>query len=194
MFWKSKQQKRLERDLKVKNGIRHIKRQIGRLRKDEASFLEKAKKAKKLGDKTQYAFIRNAFKNTYTQRLTMERQLLAIETSFQVKNQAEGHAVFAEALNTVSKSISQLFNETDLIKMQTKFEEAMMKAQTMEERMQMFLEMSSDSIFADDYEGEGALKDEDVDRLLEATDEDELDRIGRDITAGISQIEEELKK
>jgi hypothetical protein len=193
VFFKSKQQKRMERDIKVKNGIRHIKRQVAKLRKDEKSFLEKARKAKKLGDTNQYQFIRNAFKNTYSQRLTMERQALAIETAFQIKNQAEGHAKFAEALNAVSNSISDVFGEVDLVKTQAKFETAMMKAQTMEERMEMFLEMSSDSMFAD-TESESSISDADIDRLLEASDEDELDAISKDISSSMAEIEEELKK
>jgi hypothetical protein len=194
-LFKSKETRRIERELKIRKGLNHIRKQVTSLQRNEEEYLTKARRAKQLGDENQYRFIRNAFKQTYTQRLTMERQLLTIETAVQIKNQAESHARFAEAINAVSMSISELFGATDLAKTQAKFEEAMMKAQTMEERMELFLDMSSDSMFMAAPSGAADIvNDEDVDKLIEATSKDEEEQISRRIREGIKDIEREIQK
>jgi hypothetical protein len=194
-LFKSKETRRIERELKIRKGLNHIRKQVVSLQRNEEEYLAKARRAKQLGDENQYRFIRNAFKQTYSQRLTMERQLLTIETAVQIKNQAESHARFAEAINAVSMSINELFGATDLAKTQAKFEEAMMKAQTMEERMELFLDMSSDSMFLAVPAGAAdIINDDDVDKLIEATSKDEEEQISRRIRDGIKDIEREIQK
>lgn len=194
-LFKSKETRRIERELKIRKGLNHIRKQAAGLKRNEDEYLTKARRSKQLGDDNQYHFIRNAFKQTYSQRLMMERQLLTIETAVQIKNQAESHARFAEAMNAVSMSISELFGATDLAKTQKKFEEAMMKAQTMEERMELFLDMSSDSVFMAAPQADSSIiSDDDVDRLVEATSKDEEESVSRQIRDGIKDIEREMNK
>lgn len=193
-FLKSKEQKRIERNLKIRQGIRHMQKQVGILKKNEINYLEKARRAKQLGDQRQFLFLRNTFKQTYGQRVALERQLLAIETAVQMKNQAESHAKFAEALNAVSLSIADAFKSADLVRTQQQFESAILKAQTMEEVMETFLEMTSDSVSASAESYEELISDGDVDRMLEATSEDEIEEISTKIQQGIKDIEKELNK
>ena len=193
-LFKSKEQRRIQRDMDIRRGVSQIRKQVNNLRKNESSYLKKARRAQELGDNTQYQFIRNAFKSTYSQRLTLERQLLTIETAVQMKNQTESHAQFAKALNAVSKSISVAFGSTDLTKTQAKFEEAMMKAQSMEERMELFLDMSSESMAMDADSASDLISDTDIDRLLEATDENEMGQIEKEIRQGLTDIEKEMNK
>jgi len=80
-IFKSRQQRRLEREIQIKKGLSAIRRQIRNLKRQEKNFLKKAVRARQLGDTTQYNFIRGVIKKTAAQRRMMERQLLAIETA-----------------------------------------------------------------------------------------------------------------
>ncbi len=88
-MFKSKEEKRIERDIEVRKGVNSLKRNIRDLSKHEISYIQKAKKARKIGDQSQYDFLKRQLKKTAAQRRMRERQLLSIETAVQIKNQAE---------------------------------------------------------------------------------------------------------
>lgn len=166
-IFKSKEQRRMQRDLEIKKGIQRVKRQINELGRGEEEWLEKARRAARMGANDQLAFIRKSLKATATQRRMLERQLLTIEAAFQMKNQAESFAVFADTMGTVSRSINEVYKTTDLEKTQKNFENAMMQAETMSQRMDIFLDMSKDSLFATETAGgEQLVSDEEIDQMI----------------------------
>ena len=136
-LFKSKEERRIERDIQVRQGIAQIRRQITALAKNEKEFLAKARRAKQIGAPDQISFLRQTLRRTMAGRLQMERQLLAIETAAQIKNQAESYSVFAKSMTAVSRSIGEVFGSTDLVRTQHDFEKAMAQAQTMEQRMKI---------------------------------------------------------
>jgi len=182
--------------MEVRKGISAVRRQIRNLQKHEKEFLKKAVRAKQLGDRTQYAFIKNVLRRTAGQRRVMERQLLAIETAAQIKNQAEIHAQFARSMSAISRAIAAAFGETDLERTQAEFEKALQQASSMEQRMELFLEASQDSITAQaDYSGEEVVSDDEIEQMVE----DELAHaegadLDREISKGLAEIERELQK
>ena len=193
-LFKSREERHIERNLEIRKGVNAIRRNIGGLERHEREYLEKAKRAKSLGSSAQLNFLKQTLKKTMSQRVLMERQLLNIETALQIKNQAEAHGQFAKAMNAISKSIGEMFAQTDLAKTQVQFEKAMQKAHTMEEQMELFLDLSSQSMFG--YEGESAselVSDSDIDNLIsEEVAHDETAKIDDEIAGGIREIEEEL--
>jgi hypothetical protein len=97
----------------------------------------------------------------------LERQLLTIEAAYQMKNQAESFAVFAESMGVVSKSINEVYKTTDLEQTQKNFEHAMMQAETMSQRMDLFLDMTKESLFEQDSRaGEALVTDEEIDQMI----------------------------
>jgi hypothetical protein len=126
----------------------------------------------------------------------LERQMLTIEAAYQMKNQAESYAVFAESMGVVSKSINEVYKTTDLESTQRNFENAMMQAETMGQRMDLFLDMTKDSLFEQDSAtGEQLVTDEEIDQMIGvSTDErkkmsrEELDReIARELGEGLEE-------
>src|SRR5687768_6939006 len=105
-IFKSREEKRIERDLEVRKGINSIKRNLKDLDKHSREYVDKAKKAKRIGDTQQLKFIKAALKKTALSKKLRERQLLSLETAMQIKNQAESDGEFAKAMMEVSKSIS----------------------------------------------------------------------------------------
>lgn len=168
-LFKSSEERRIERDIKIRQGIRRIEKAIREQAKFQDEFVKNAQHAKQMGDSGQYQFIRNSLKKTATIRKMLERQLLAVKNALLIKRQAEASADFTKAMGTMAVEIGKLFGETDLVRTQADWEKAMVQSQTMEERMSMFLD-SVEDIAAQDVSAapSEAISDEEIDRLIEA--------------------------
>lgn len=195
-LFSSREDRRIERDIEVRKGINSLKRNIRDLHKHEISYIGKAKRAKRMGDKDQYEFLKRQLKKTAAQRRMRERQLLSIETAMQIKNQAESDADFAKSMGSVAKAISDVYGSVDFAKTQKNFEKAMMQAETLQQQMEIFLEMTQEHVMAGDVEGENeVVSDAEIDRMLseEVTHEEEGD-VDKEIEKGIKSIQDELDK
>ncbi len=194
-LFKSKEQRRIDRDIEVRKGLSQIKRHIRKLEKSEGQYLKKARRAKQLSSDQQLSFLKATLKKTAAQRRLMERQLLNIETALQIKNQAEAHAQFAKSINAVSVSIAEMFGTTDLAKTQTDFARAMAQAQSMEERMEIFLDLANETMLGETESAEELVSDEEIDALIEAeVAQAEGEGIDKAISKGLKEIEKELGK
>ncbi len=182
-LFKSAEERRIERDIKVRQGMRRIEKAVREQKKFQDEFVKNAQRAKRIGDNKQYAFIRNSLKKTALIQRLLERQLLAVKNALIIKRQAEASADFAGAMGTMAGEIGKLFGQTDLVKTQADWEKAMVQSQSMEERMNMFLD-SIEDVAAQDAEmgaSDLSVSDEEIDRLIEAEVEaehhKEMDRL-----------------
>lgn len=185
-LFKSKEERRIERDIKIRQGIRRIEKSIAEQNKFMDEFLRNARQARQIGDASQYAFIRNSLKKTATIKKMLERQLLAVKNALLIKRQAEATADFAASMSMMAGEVSKLYGDTNLVKTQMDWEKAMAQSQTMEERMQMFLE-SIESGAAEDISmssaTQEAVTDDEIDRMLAAESEAADAREGQQLSA-----------
>ena len=192
-LFKSSEQRRVEREIKIRQGIRRIERAIREQGKFQDEFVRNAQRAKAIGDDAQYKFIRNSLKKTATIRKMLERQLLAVKNALLIKRQAEASADFSTAMGTMASEISRLFGQTDLTKTQADWEKAMVQSQTMQERMDMFLE-SVEDLAAQDAESVAAggevVSDDEIDRMIAAEAEAEHAKEMDRLTALRSELEQ----
>ena len=196
-MFKSKEEKRIERDIEVRKGVNSLKRNIRDLAKHEFSYIAKAKKAKKIGDNSQYDFLKRQLKKTAGQRRMRERQLLSIETAVQIKNQAESDADFAKSMGAVAKAVSEVYGSVDFAKTQKNFEKAMMQADTLQQQMEIFLEMTQEHVMSGEVEGEDqVVSDAEIDKMLneEVEHEESSGSLDKDIEKGLKDIHDELDR
>ncbi len=195
-MFKSKEEKRIERDIEVRKGVNSLKRNIRDLAKHELSYIAKAKKARKIGDQSQYDFLKRQLKKTAGQRRMRERQLLSIETAVQIKNQAESDADFAKSMGAVAKAVSEVYGSVDFAKTQKNFEKAMMQADTLQQQMEIFLEMTQEHVMSGEVEGEDqVVSDAEIDKMLdEEVVHDEGGSVDKDIEKGLKDIQDELDR
>ena len=195
-MFKSKEEKRIERDIEVRKGVNSLKRNIRDLAKHEVSYIQKAKKAKKIGDQSQYDFLKRQLKKTAGQRRMRERQLLSIETAVQIKNQAESDADFAKSMGAVAKAVSEVYGSVDFAKTQKNFEKAIMQADTLQQQMEIFLEMTQEHVMSGEVEGEDqVVSDAEIDKMLnEEVEHEEGGSLDKDIEKGLKDIQEELDR
>ena len=191
-LFKSQRERDLDRELEIRRGIKLIRRTIGELERNEKGYLAKARRAKQLGDSAQYAFLKQTIKRTASQRLLMERQLLNVETARQLKQQAEAHAQFAAAMSAISKGIGEFFGRTDLKQTQQEFARAVNQAETMEQRMEVFLDMTSETMGQTAGEQE-VITDEEIEKMVDAEIASvESPALDEEIRKGLSEIRREL--
>lgn len=173
-LFKSAEERRIERDIKIRQGIRRIEKNISEQKKFTDEFVKNARRAKEIGDENQYIFIRNSLKKTAAVRKMLERQLLAVKNALIIKRQAEASTDFAQAMGTMAKEISRMFGEADLVRTQMDWEKAMAQSQSMEERMTMFLEAVEDTAASDTAATPAeVITDEEIDAMIEAEAESE---------------------
>lgn len=190
-LFKSEEERRIERDIKIRQGIRRIEKSISEQNKLTEEFIKNARRAKQIGDNAQYIFIRNSLKKTATVKKMLERQLLAVKNALIIKRQAEASADFAEAMGTMAREIGRMFGQTDLVRTQTEWEKAMAQSQTMEERMAMFLETVEDIAASDTAEVPAEIvTEQELDAMIEAESEaehakdiDELEALRAELNA-----------
>jgi hypothetical protein len=195
-MFKSKEEKRIERDIEVRKGVNSLKRNIRDLAKHESSYILKAKKAKKIGDQSQYDFLKRQLKKTAAQKRMRERQLLSIETAVQIKNQAESDADFAKSMGSVAKAVSEVYGSVDFAKTQKNFEKAMMQAETLQQQMEIFLEMTQEHVMSGEVEGENELvSDAEIDKMLgDEVVREEGGTVDTEIEKGLKDIQDELDR
>lgn len=167
-LFKSSEERRLEREMKIRQGLKRIQRQIKQLEKDEKGFIDKARRAKQLGDTTQLNFIKANLKRTAATRRLMERQLLNMETFNQLRSQAEAQAEFARNLNLISQAIGEAYGSVNLAEVHKNCEAGVMKYETMQQTLEMLMEAQSDSMMnLEGAQSDDLITDTEIDSLLD---------------------------
>jgi hypothetical protein len=169
-LFKSKEERRIEREMRIRQGIRGIEKSIRQQGKFSEDFIKNAQHARKIGDQQQYLFIRGALKKTAAIKKMLERQLLAIKNAMLIHQQAEASRQFAESMNLMAGEIGRVFGEMDLTKTQAQWEKAVAQAGSMEERMEIFLDtMEQSAVSGSNVSANEALvSDDEIDRMIQA--------------------------
>lgn len=190
-LFKSKDERRIERDIRIRQGIRRIEKSIAEQNKFTDEFVRNARHARQIGDMSQYQFIRNSLKKTATIKKLLERQLLAVKNALLIKRQAEASADFAQSMALMASEVSRMYGDADLVKTQTDWEKAMMQSQSMEERMQMFLESIEQGAAADiSAQSMEAISDDEIDRMISAEEQVEKARDDQQMSALRAELAE----
>jgi len=191
-LFKSKDERRIEREMKIRGGMRAIERSIRQQEKFAEDFIRNAQQAKRIGDNGQYQFIRSALKKTAAVKKMLERQLLSIRNAMLIQQQAQASQQFAESMALMAKEISRVFGELDLTKTQADWERAVAQAVSIEERMDLFLDSMEQSATSGSAVSsrEDLVTDEEIDRMI-ATDvlASEKAELGK-----LDQLESEIAK
>ena len=169
-LFKNKDERRIEREMKIRAGMRAIERSVRQQEKFAEDFIKNAQHAKKIGDEGQYQFVRSALKRTAAVKKMLERQLLSMKNAMLIQQQAQASQQFAQSMNLMAKEISRVFGEMDLTKTQGQWERAVTQAGSLEERMDLFLDSMEQSATSSSPVSakEDLVSDEEIDRMIQA--------------------------
>lgn len=167
-LFKSSEERRLEREMKIRKGLKNVQRQIRQLERDEKGFIDKAKRAKQLGDVTQLNFIKANLKRTASTRRMMERQLLNMETFNQLRGQAEVQAEFARNLDMIAKSIGEAYGSVNMAEVSKNCSKAVNQYEGMQQTMEMLMDAQTDSMAnLDGAQSDDLVSDTEIDSLID---------------------------
>ena len=169
-LFKSKDERRIEREMKIRSGMRAIEKSIRQQEKFAEDFIRNARHARQIGDENQYQFIRGALKKTAAVKKMLERQLLAIKNAMLIQQQAAASQEFAQSMGLMAQEIGRTFGEMDLTQTQAQWEKAVAQASSMEERMEVFLDSMESSAAATSAapSGKEVVSDDEIDRMIMA--------------------------
>src|SRR5438067_4633279 len=169
-LFKSKEERRIEREMKIRQGMRSIEKSIRQQEKFSEDFIKNARHAQQIGDQGQYQFVRSALKKTAAVKKMLERQLLAIKNAMLIQQQAAASAQFAESMGLMAREIGRTFGEMDLTRTQAEWEKAVAQAGSIEERMEVFLDSMEQSAIAGSgtTTKEELVSDDEIDRMIQA--------------------------
>ena len=196
-LFKSREERRIEREMAARKALANFRRQIQQQEKHEKGYLQKAIRAKQIGDQRMLGTLKAQIRRTHAIKYRFERAMLMLEVAMQAKDQVESFESFGKGMNALSKSIQQAYGVTDRVRTQRDYEMAMSKASNMEQRIDLFLESSFDAqgdVSDEELEGVG-MTDQDLDRLLdEGAARSEKTGVDSEIDQSLADIEKELGK
>lgn len=168
-LFKSREERRIEREMKIRQGLRAIERAIRQQERFAEDFIRNAQHARRIGDEQQYQFIRGALKRTSAIKKVLQRQMLSIKNAMLIQQQAQASQDFAQSMAVMAREIGRVFGQTDLVKTQAEWERAVVQASSLEQRMELFLDsMEQTAAGAPAEPSAGLVSDEEIDRMIEA--------------------------
>jgi len=191
-FFKSREEQLMERRVKINQVLNMIKAQIKRLERDERGFIADARAALRDNLTPQYKMAFAGLKRTEQKIIFLKQAYLNFKIALREEEQMGVYNEFSEGVLNLSKSVEQLFNSAKLEEAQAKFAQALERAKTMEERMRIIIDSSSEAITAslDVEDVEVPIADEDIEKLIkgEAVREEE-EQFDAEIEEGLKEIE-----
>jgi len=193
-LFKSKEERRIERNIQIQKTVGMFSGQIKKLKKQEAGYIATAKQARQVGAPQQLELAKSALKATMAQRRRLDQQLLTLRIAVQMKEQAEAHADFAKAMRGLSKTIGDMFKASDMVRTQKDFEMAMAKAQSMEQRVDLFLSSASTGMFGESIDAEEIVTDSEIDQLIDTEAAAAERGADAEIDRGLKEIRDQMAK
>ena len=153
-LWKSKEEKEIERKVRMRKAKMALKQYINNLENLKRKIFLQGKEAAKLGDETllkrsavKYLVLENRIKQA-------KRLLLLMEEAELQKELVKVSADFIQFSKDIVQSISEGPGAEDIAKIQVNFEKAMGKVENLDEALSTMLDLTSESILSGSFDEE----------------------------------------
>ena len=199
MAWfKSKQQKEIEKKMLIKRTINAMNKQINRLEDQKKVFVEAAKRAKEKNLEAQFNLALSGYKMTLQQQRRAQEMLLNFEITAQMKDVTMMTSEFLRGMSVISKEMTKLADAKEFAKIQAQFEEAMAAVETQTDQMDNFMEMSQETFYNQGVDKKGnQMTDEEFEKyIMEQVGQDELssDAIEKEMAELRKKIDQDQEK
>ena len=191
-LFKSKRQREIDRDINIQRSLSLHKQQINKLTQHERQYMEKAQRAKKMGDMNNFRQLCRLIAQTTNQRRAIESQLLHFETLIQTRDRAKLFGEFAKGMKAMSLSIRDTFQEFNADEIMRDLDTTLAQTSQMESAMSMVLDRVS---AATDIQtgGADAVSAEDIEKIINGQETATSDSLDKEIEAGLKAIEQKLR-
>ena len=153
-FWKSKEEKEIERKVRMRKAKMALKQYINNLENLKRKIFLQGKEAAKLGDEA--LLKRSAMKYlALEERIKQAKRLLLLMEEAEIQRElVKVSANFIQFSKDIVESIAEGPGAQDIAKMQVEFEKAMGKVEELDEALASMLDLTSESILTGDFDAE----------------------------------------
>ncbi len=137
--------KEIQKRMLIKKTISEMDKQIQKLENQKKSYIEAGKQAKQKGLTAQYNLALSGLKMTIVQQRRVYEMKLNFEITSQMKDMTNMTADFLKGMSSLSKDMMKLTKESDFLKVQKQFSEAMMSVEVQAEQMEAFMDETQSS-------------------------------------------------
>lgn len=190
-LFKSKEEKAIEQRILIKRTISMMNKHINQLESQKQKYIEAAKKAKLQGSTAQYNLAVSGLKTALAQQKKAEEMILNFELTSQLRDLTKMTSEFLDGMRVISQEMSAITKNTDFVKVQKEFEQAMVGAETQSERLDVFLEMSDDS-FQNIAADSSKIDDEEIARLIDVESSEVEDGMDADIEQKLAEVKKAI--
>ena len=191
-FERRSTEKEIEREVKIRQAKASIRRHINSQRKMSQRLWKLGKRALALQDEAQFQRVGALYLRTQEDVERWERYLLTFETLEARRDQAKAASAFLEALKAMNESLMEAASPQAMARMQHDLAEGLARAETLEERMAVMMEISDDTLAGDAVDADERLAE--LQRMMSAeAEQEEADLYDTRIQEGLRRIREEMQ-
>jgi len=185
-FWKSKEEKEIERKVRMRNAKMQLRQYINNLENLKKKIFLQGKEAAKLGDEA--LLKRSALKYlTLERRIRDAKRLLLLMEEAEIQRElVKVSANFIQFSRDIVQSIAEGPGAEDVARMHVEFQKAMGKVEGIEEALNTMIDLTSESILSGEFDSETVKAAE---SLMVSSAEKELEPGGR-----LREIEEMMRE
>lgn len=191
-LFKSARQREIEQNIRIQRSLTMHKQQIGKLEQHERQYMEKAQRAKKMGDTANFRQLCRLIAQTTNQRRAIESQLLHFETLLQTRDRAKLFGEFAKGMKAMSHSIRDTFQDFNAEEIMRDLDTTLDRTAQMESAMTMVLDRVS-AASETQTSGEEAVSAEEIEKIINSQTETVSDSLDKEIEAGLKAIDRKLR-
>lgn len=190
---KRRERREIDRTVKMRMGKNRIKRHVTHQQEMIKKLTELAKKALILGDEARFKQIGRQILGTRADINHWERYVLSLELLEARRDQAKASVDLLSSVKAMSDSMADLASPTQVADIQRQLEMGLARASSMEERLEIMMEMMDTTLAEDLPTDETSLQD--LERgLIDQISTQETASFDREIEEGLKKIRAELEK
>ena len=189
--------KEIELRMQAQQGKAKIRRHMLKQEKLKQRLWELGKRALRLGNEQQFRQSAQLYLRTLQNIKRGEQLLLTLDAVEVYRDQAHSTVDFMQAVQAMSQSILASASPRGMAEMQRDLELAVARAQSMEERLGLIMEMTDQTVFAPEELGDADMEAQlrELERAMQSEAEhEEGTQFDERIEEGLKRIEEEMKK
>jgi hypothetical protein len=187
-----RKEKEIQAKINIKRSLTSMKSQSAKLEQFKKSYIEKSRKAMKVGDQQTNNLAKSGLKICLSKQKVIDAMIANFEISMQLNDMNKIIGDFVGGMNIISEQMKNITSSIDMVKAQTAYEKAMANNEGQYQALDAFLETASDSIAT--FDGiDTSISDEEIDRLIFDEAKAEENSYDHDIDQKISNIKETLQ-
>ena len=191
-LFKSKEEKELERTIESRRGKKTIQRYIKKQKDMLPKLWQMGREALRLEDEHQFQQTMVQYLWTEQQVTRWERYLLTFEMVEARRDQAHSTKEFLSALQAMGRSMIANADPKDVAQMQKDLQMGLARAEAMEDRMNIIMEMTDDYVYELEETDEGAMAE--LRTAMQGESAGEADGLDQRIGERMKQIEAQMRK